>query len=418
MRKLLLGFIFLLIIVTLLGALFGCTDNKVKQSPDGGEKDIQEFESIFIDFAKVQNITLSSEEMDAFNDITPQNVFKETGCQIFKNGKTCESYLLCEGNLYTLGTGFGGLGIVDIVTCNFNDNGKKGLLYTYSWGSGIHRSSFGFFDLSKKCGEPVDISSAKSLGFIQEDLAFKKVSDTRFEVYTADVTIDDGDFTKLSVKKDKLFGEIKAVENKPVLFINSVTVDFKVDENKVPPQVQQDAARVILSKRLESMGVLGAQFTVNPEAFSIKIPLEKNQSVNDISDIINKITDVSYFTVQEVDEAKVDESGNYLPTGRIIIDSMDIVDSSAINSNNTPAIKIQLTDKAGQHFEEVTANNIGKPLAIFMDDNFVSAPSVEAKISGGAFVIHGFKNVEDAKFFVLLLLSGRLPYKLEIKDIR
>lgn len=103
--------IFLLIIVTLLVTLFGCTDKKIEKSSNWKKQDIQEFKSIFHDFVKKYNIT-SSLNMGAFHDITPQNIFKETGCQIFKNGKTCESYLLYEGNLYTLGMGFGGLGII------------------------------------------------------------------------------------------------------------------------------------------------------------------------------------------------------------------------------------------------------------------------------------------------------------------
>lgn len=211
--------VFFLIVVTLATTLFGCTDKKIEQSSGWKKQDIGEFQSIFSDYAKKQNITQSSIEMDAFHDITPENVFKETGCQIFKNGKTCESYLLYEGTLYTLGTGFGGLGIVDIITCDLDDNGKKELLYSYSWGSGIHRSCFGYFDLSHKRQAEVGISSAQSLGFIQEELVFKKVSDTRFEVYTATVTIEGGDFTKLSFEKDRLFGEIKAVDNKPLFFL-------------------------------------------------------------------------------------------------------------------------------------------------------------------------------------------------------
>jgi hypothetical protein len=200
--------------------LFGCTDKRIEQYSDWKKVDVQEFEYIFNDFAKKQNVVESTIGIDAFHDITPQNVFNETGCQIFKNGKTCDSYLLYEGKLYTLGTGFGGLGIVDIATCDFDNNGKKELLYTYSWGSGIHRSCFGYFDLSRKCETKFDISSAQSLGFIQEELIFKKISDTQFEVYTSSATIESGDFTKLSFKKDKLFGEIKAVESKPVLFLN------------------------------------------------------------------------------------------------------------------------------------------------------------------------------------------------------
>jgi hypothetical protein len=211
--------ILILITFSLLVNLLGCTNKSTEQFSEQKKQDIQEFKSIFSNFAKEENIIMSSKEMDAFHDITPENVFKETGCQIFKNGSTCESYLLCEGNLYTLGIGFGGFGIVHIETCDFDDDNKKDLIYTYSWGSGIHRSSFGYFDLSKKSEGEIDIDSAELSGFIQEELVLEKVSDTQFQVYKANVTIEGGDFTKLSLKKDRLLGEIKAVEKKPVLFI-------------------------------------------------------------------------------------------------------------------------------------------------------------------------------------------------------
>lgn len=211
---------------------------------------------------------------------------------------------------------------------------------------------------------------------------------------------------------------IRSNLNLPDYTNGSVTVQLATEENNVPSQVQQETAKIILNNRLERMGVMGAQFTVNAETITIDVPRKEDQSVSDISDIFNKITSVSYFTVQEIDNGKVDDKANYLPTGRIIIESMDIVDSDVIKSNNALAVSIQLTDSAGQEFERATASNIGKPLAIFMDENFISAPTVQAKISGGAFTIHGFKDVEEAKLFNLLLLSGRLPCKFEIRDIR
>lgn len=211
--------IILLVTFSLLVTLFGCVSKKIEQFSEQQKQDIQEFRSVFSDFAKKHNIIVSSKEMDSFDDITPEYVFNETGCQIFKNGSTCEAYLLCEGALYGLGIGFGGLGIVDIETCDFDDNDLKDLLYTYSWGSGIHRSCLGYFDLSKKSEGEIDISLAKSLGFIEEELILEKVFDNKFMVYTANVIIDGGDFTKLSLEKDRLLGEIKAVENKPVLII-------------------------------------------------------------------------------------------------------------------------------------------------------------------------------------------------------
>jgi hypothetical protein len=210
--------ILLLSIVTLIILISGCDKKDIQQAAKWKRKEFIEFRAIFSDYSKKHNLRLSDEEMDSFLDITPPSVFEETGCQIFKNGKTCESYLLYEVSLYTLGIGFGGLGIVDIETCKFKENEKKGLLYTYSWGSGLHRSGLGYFNLSEKRESDVDISSDKPLGFIQEDLVLKKISDTRFEVYTANITIDGGNFAKLTYKADRMFGEIKNVEGKPILF--------------------------------------------------------------------------------------------------------------------------------------------------------------------------------------------------------
>lgn len=211
--------ILLLMMVILAALILGCSRKNAVQTCTWKKQEIGEFKAAFNDYSKKHNINLSNKEMDAFSDITPENVLKETGCQIFKNGETCESYLLYEGELYTLGIGFGGLGVVDIETCNFTNHEKKGLLYTYSFGSGIHRSCFGYFDLSQKCELKVEVSSAKSIDFIQEELTLKKISDSNFEVYTANVKIDGGDFAKLTIKEDKLFGEIKGVEGRPVFFI-------------------------------------------------------------------------------------------------------------------------------------------------------------------------------------------------------
>ena len=63
------------------------------------------------------------------------------------------------------------------------------------------------------------MSAPQPSKFIRRDLVFKKLSNTEIEVYTAKITLKDGNFAKLGIEKDTLFGEIKAVDNKPVLFI-------------------------------------------------------------------------------------------------------------------------------------------------------------------------------------------------------
>ncbi|MEK7519514.1 MAG: protein translocase subunit SecD [Patescibacteria group bacterium] len=96
----------------------------------------------------------------------------------------------------------------------------------------------------------------------------------------------------------------------------------------------------------------------------------------------------------------------------------------------TGAITIQLefTSEGAKVFEEVTARNTGKPLAIFLDgksiidtteDNKITdedlySPVVQEKITGGKAVITGEKNIERARQIVSRLKSGALPVPISL----
>ena len=87
-----------------------------------------------------------SYDNDTCYDITPQEIGKDTGYRIFKFDTSCASYLLYENEIYPLGAWFGGLGVVSMEATDLNQDGKAELYYTYSFGSGLHRSCAGYFD--------------------------------------------------------------------------------------------------------------------------------------------------------------------------------------------------------------------------------------------------------------------------------
>jgi preprotein translocase subunit SecD len=60
-------------------------------------------------------------------------------------------------------------------------------------------------------------------------------------------------------------------------------------------------------------------------------------------------------------------------------------------------------------FEDITARNVGRPVAIFLDGYVISAPTVNEKITGGKAVISGQFNIDEAKLLVKRLNSGALP---------
>jgi preprotein translocase subunit SecD len=60
-------------------------------------------------------------------------------------------------------------------------------------------------------------------------------------------------------------------------------------------------------------------------------------------------------------------------------------------------------------FEEITARNIGKPLAIFVEGQLISAPNVIEKISGGKAMLSGTFTYEEAQNLAADLNKGINP---------
>ncbi|MFZ2151882.1 MAG: protein translocase subunit SecD, partial [Minisyncoccia bacterium] len=79
-----------------------------------------------------------------------------------------------------------------------------------------------------------------------------------------------------------------------------------------------------------------------------------------------------------------------------------------------PIIALQFNEEGAKLFEEITGANIGKPVAIFLDNQPLSIPVVQQKITGGQAVITGEFTPQEARALVGRLNSGALPLKVEL----
>ncbi|HEC21144.1 MAG TPA: hypothetical protein ENI70_01355, partial [Candidatus Peregrinibacteria bacterium] len=62
-----------------------------------------------------------------------------------------------------------------------------------------------------------------------------------------------------------------------------------------------------------------------------------------------------------------------------------------------PYVAISFDSEGGELFEEITERNVGKPIAIFVGGEFISAPNVNEKISGGrAQITLGISDIQKA----------------------
>lgn len=84
--------------------------------------------------------------------------------------------------------------------------------------------------------------------------------------------------------------------------------------------------------------------------------------------------------------------------------------------DNQPQVAITFNGEGGRRFARVTRENTGKPFAIILDNQVISAPNINEPILGGRAQISGSFTVESANQLAIALRSGKLPVDLRIVE--
>jgi preprotein translocase subunit SecD len=111
----------------------------------------------------------------------------------------------------------------------------------------------------------------------------------------------------------------------------------------------------------------------------------------------------------------------YLVQKRVLLTGGDLNDAQVDltgASGKGPAVSMNFNSRGARTFALVTEENVGKRLAIVLDDNVYSAPVIQEKISGGRAQITGRFTVEEATDLAIVLRAGSLPAPVEILEER
>ena len=116
----------------------------------------------------------------------------------------------------------------------------------------------------------------------------------------------------------------------------------------------------------------------------------------------------------------LDEAGVfYILERRPVITGEHLVDAQpSFDQNNRPAVNFRLNPTGGRLFGEYTAENIGNPFAIVLDEEVISAPVIQSHIPGGSGIITGDFSVEESTRLAILLRAGALPADLNVLEQR
>ena len=77
-------------------------------------------------------------------------------------------------------------------------------------------------------------------------------------------------------------------------------------------------------------------------------------------------------------------------------------------------VSLQFDSEGTKLFEDITRRNLGQPVAIFLDGDAISVPTVQSIISGGQAVITGSFTIPEARLLAQRLNTGALPVPIEL----
>ena len=118
--------------------------------------------------------------------------------------------------------------------------------------------------------------------------------------------------------------------------------------------------------------------------------------------------------------SKAENSQPYLIEKRVIVSGEDLTDAQSgfDQRNNDPIVSFKFNFNGARRFAQVTQENVGRPFAIVLDNEVISAPVIREPILGGSGQISGSFTVEQTVLLAQLLRAGALPAPLTIIEER
>lgn len=224
---------------------------------------------------------------------------------------------------------------------------------------------------------------------------------------------------------------------------------YKADLSQVPKEDWQDSMeglRDVIERRVNLFGIQEPIVQVQKSGQEYRLVVEL-AGIDDSNEAIKMIGETPYLEFREemseeekkgiIDKLSEEEINSiiktieeetgksiakeeifqYIPLYKPAALTGKYLKGAKVEFNQTtyePVVALEFNNEGSKLFEEITQKNIGKKIAIYIDGQLISAPTVQEKISGGKAQITGNFTVEKAKNLVQNLNAGALPVPIEL----
>ncbi|KPJ70509.1 hypothetical protein AMJ51_01690 [Microgenomates bacterium DG_75] len=179
-----------------------------------------------------------------------------------------------------------------------------------------------------------------------------------------------------------------------------------------------EAAKENIERRINLFGLAESlvQTSKLGENYRLIVELPGVTDVNQAVDLIGQTAQLDFRELsQEATEAatladyqKTDLTGKNLNKAQAQFDP----------NTGEPIVGLEFNDEGAKEFGEITGRNVGKPVAIFLDELPITIPLVNEEITSGKAVITGEFTVDEAKLLATQLNAGALPVPIKVVEQR
>jgi preprotein translocase subunit SecD len=212
--------------------------------------------------------------------------------------------------------------------------------------------------------------------------------------------------------------EIKTIRNRVDQFGVSEPTIHKQGQNELVIQLPgvKDTRRAI--DLVGKTAIL--EFKVLDEESPVAAQLPLNIQTQDEEDIIKQYADqipeddeILFGRLKNA-ETGIETKTSYLVKKQSLLTGEFLTEARVNISQqfNEPYVSISFDSTGAKIFDQVTNDNKGKRLAIILDNNVYSAPTIRDRISGGNAMIEGRFTLQEARDLAIVLRSGSLPAPL------
>ena len=139
-----------------------------------------------------------------------------------------------------------------------------------------------------------------------------------------------------------------------------------------------------------------------------------------VNEAVASIAQVPFDTV--LLDSEPDERGNThkIPVYKKIVLNGDLLSNAMVSFDqySRPVVAFEFNNQGAKQFAEITSQNVGKRLAIVLDNKLICAPNITTPIVGGSGHISGNYTAQTANDLALLLRAGALPAPLKVVEER